>query len=845
MPDDVVIKITGDDSSAQAALGRTKTSIKQLGEQARTVGFGMAAIGAAVGVVAVSGVKAAVNFESAMAGVAKTVDGTTAEIAAMGAELQRLSTEIPITTNELAGIAETAGQLGIAKENIVDFAEVMAGLGVATNLTAEEAATSMARIANVTGLAQDKFDEMGSALVALGNNLATTEGEILTFAQRIAGAGKIAGLAESDILAIGGAMTSVGVQAEAGGTAVQKVLLGITEAVATSNSDLREFARVAGMSADEFAQAFEVDAAGAFTSFVEGLGRAGTDAFGILEELGLEDQRLIRSFLSLAGAGELLSDSIELSTQAFKDNTALTIETEKRYETAAAQMQIFKNEVTLLAVNIGNALLPVMQDMVDILKPVVQSVGAFIEQHPTLTKFATAAGVAVGILGTALVGVSVVLPGIKAGIMLLSGAMLALKVSSIGAMGALGPLGLALALGTVAGLAVTFFGKAKEAKDESNKFATVLNDELTPALDPTLTGAADAAKESLEHLPQALQDSIEKARGLKTAADELNAALMGKDTPIAVDPISEALAGRTVILAAERQAIAMSEAAEAFIKLRNSVADIPEAFHAATGPIVNLGGAMQSTRGDMQDVRDMADAQKATFIALGEITGQVAHDMTEIFSGAGQQITQLFFNPLTGQAIAWGDSFIIPSEKITEAVNTVEAALIRTFGEFDAFTRAFQAGTLSETQAIQVLINKQNELTEAIEGTTAATKAAATATKAAATASPFRNIPEGFNESGSIGAALEGGLPGIPTSDILTQDVLDAILAHIAVFGRESVLRGLSPTLRDQFIRQGYGQASDPAFVQDYAPTGTSVTVNIDGQEMTQKQTSELQGRLE
>lgn len=783
MPDDVVIKITGDDSSAQAALGRTKTSIKQLGEQARTVGFGMAAIGAAVGVVAVSGVKAAVNFESAMAGVAKTVDGTTAEIAAMGAELQRLSTEIPITTNELAGIAETAGQLGIAKEGIVDFTEVMAGLGVATNLTAEEAATSMARIANVTGLAQDKFDEMGSALVALGNNLATTEGEILTFTQRIAGAGKIAGLTEPQILAIGGAMTSVGVQAEAGGTAVQKVLLGMTEAVADSTDDLRTFARVAGVSAADFAMAFEQDAGRAFTSFVEGLGRAGTDAFGILEELGLQDQRLIRSFLSLAGAGDLLSDSISLSTQAFKDNTALTVETEKRYETAAAQMQIFKNEVTLLAVNIGNALLPVMQDMVDILKPVVQGIGTFIEQHPTLTKLAVASGLAIGALGTALVAVGVVIPAIQSGVALLSGAMLALKVSSLGATAALGPWGLAIA--GAAAFAGTLYLKMKDSNREAASFADTLNTKVTPAFDPTLAGAADAAVESLEHLPPALQASIEKARGLTQVANDLNAALMG--TEVSRDAGGM---GRPVEEVADA-------AAEAFLKLRNSVAEIPVEFTA-------LGRALrESTRTTLADFAtliskadDLRESlQGGFFQAIDRPTGIIERGT---FAGIPLVETRNLIFDLTTE-----------TGRLALATRDLqEAAAARAGGGVSDYTDKLKAMTFGIGEA-----------TAAQDGFTASLDR----TLESIIAQNQRMLGPSVVTTGAVAPAIPsaGGLLRVAQGQFLAGEITQEQLAFLQANLTQEALTP-QPTAAQQ----------------------AAINISIDGQELAQKQTSDLQGKL-
>jgi hypothetical protein len=118
------------------------------------------------------GIKAAVDssveFESAMAGVAKTTDMSAVELDAMGEAIKALAEKIPLSTTELAGLVEVGGQLGVPKENLLEFAEVMANLGVATNLSGEQAATALARLANIMGTSQEDYDRMGSSIVAAG-----------------------------------------------------------------------------------------------------------------------------------------------------------------------------------------------------------------------------------------------------------------------------------------------------------------------------------------------------------------------------------------------------------------------------------------------------------------------------------------------------------------------------------------------------------------------------------------------------------------------------------------------------------------------------------------------------
>lgn len=235
-------------------------------------------------------VQASMDFESAITGVAKTTDLTDEELADMSDAIKAMSTEIPASTTEIAAVAEAAGQLGIQKDALLDFTRVMTMLGTATNMTAEDAATALARFANITGMSADNYDRLGAVIVDLGNNFATTESEITQMGTRLASGGKLAGLTEPQIMALAAAMSSVGIEAEAGGTAMTQTLNAIEKAVATGEDSLQSFADVAGMSADSFAEMWNTDALGALTAFIRGLGNLdeqGESAVLVLEDLGL------------------------------------------------------------------------------------------------------------------------------------------------------------------------------------------------------------------------------------------------------------------------------------------------------------------------------------------------------------------------------------------------------------------------------------------------------------------------------------------------------------------------------------------------------------------------------
>jgi TP901 family phage tail tape measure protein len=413
--------------------------------------IGLAATGAGLAVASGFGMaaKAAIDWESAFAGVRKTVDGTAEELDALEQGLRSLAGEIPVSHIELAAIAEAAGQLGIESGNILDFTETMAALGVTTNLTSTEAATMFARFANITGLPQDQIDNIGSAVVDLGNNLATTEAEIGDMALRLAGAGTQIGLTEPEILGFAGALSSVGIEAEAGGTAISRVFVEVDKAVRAGGDSLEAFGATAGMSGEQFRQAYETDAAGAIVTFIEGLkgiSTSGGDVFGVLEDLELGDRRVSDALLRAAGAGDLFRDSIDRSSEAFEANTALTKEAEQRYETVASLIQDTKNAMFELGITVGDIVLPVIV-------PLIQAAGDLAEWFGDLPDPIQKTAVALGIAGAALLTIGGTVALILPRIVALTDAYVKLKAAVIAGQAAQAASAAGAGAGGIAGAA--------------------------------------------------------------------------------------------------------------------------------------------------------------------------------------------------------------------------------------------------------------------------------------------------------------------------------------------------------------------------------------------------------
>ncbi len=387
----------------EKALKPAQQKFADLGESMTKLGKSMSLkVTAPLAAVGTASFKAAVDFESAFAGVKKTVDATDEQFAALETGITEMARTLPASAEEIAGVAEAAGQLGIETDNILAFSKVMIDLGESTNLSADQAATALARLANITGMPQSEFDRLGSTIVDLGNNLATTEAEIVEMGLRLAGAGSQIGLTEAEILSFAGALSSVGIEAQAGGSAFSKVMVDMQLAVETGSEKLDQFAEVAGMTAEDFQKAFKEDAAGAILAFIDGLGHTeerGLSAIKVLDDMGIVEVRMRDALLRASGATDVFSGALEIGTKAWDENIALTKEAEQRYATTESQLAMTKNTLKEAARAIGQALIPVVTKLAEGLKKLADW---FTNLSPGMQDFIVKVGLAAAAIGPLL-----------------------------------------------------------------------------------------------------------------------------------------------------------------------------------------------------------------------------------------------------------------------------------------------------------------------------------------------------------------------------------------------------------------------------------------------------------
>ena len=397
-------KMTGQGTQQTKSLG---TSFVNAGKQIQNVGVRATMAGGAimtafkpVASILTGGVKAAIDYEDAFAGVRKTVDASEPEYQKLSQAIRNMSKQMPESAEEIAGVMEIAGQLGIrGVDNLTKFTKTAVMLGDTTNLSANDASTSLARFLNITGSGTGTVDKLGSSLVYLGNNTATTEAEIMEMALRLAAAGKQVGMTDADILGMSATLSSLGLRADAGGSAFSKLMVNMEVACATGGEKLENFAKVAGMSASEFKTAYEKDATGAITAFLRGLNETeknGGSAIAVLDAMGIKEVRLRDAILRAAAGVDQMEGNLKSANQAYNDNNALVEEAAKRYETMKSKLEIFKNKIHDIGISIGTAMMPYVSKLLDVGNKVLDWVSKLNPKLLGLVGIFGAVGVAVG-----------------------------------------------------------------------------------------------------------------------------------------------------------------------------------------------------------------------------------------------------------------------------------------------------------------------------------------------------------------------------------------------------------------------------------------------------------------
>lgn len=371
-------------------------------------------------------VQEALAFESAMADVKKVVDFPTPQ-AFMDFQkaLMDMSRDIPLSVTGLGEIAAAAGQAGIAGADLIRFTEAAAKIGVAFDISANEAGDAMAKMMTGLGLSIDETVSLADAMNHLSNAQASSASEILDVVRRVGAQGKMFGFTAEQTAAFGSAMIASGAQSDVAATSFNNMGRALTKGSSATKAQRTAFEAL-GMDAEKVAKQMQEDAVGTTVAVLEQIAKLPKEQqAAIASQLFGDEARalgplltnldLVRTSLGLVG------DQAGYAGSAFK-------EFEARNKTFGSQLQRFNNLLTNLKIVIGNALLPVLSDMIEAITPLIDKLTQFISAHPEITAGVLAAT-------AALIGFKVVVAGLTfAGLLGRAGAlsMLSMGFNTIG-----------------------------------------------------------------------------------------------------------------------------------------------------------------------------------------------------------------------------------------------------------------------------------------------------------------------------------------------------------------------------------------------------------------------------
>lgn len=374
---------------------RNSDKLNDISGKATGMGLGMIAAGTATAVPVVAATKQAMTLESAMADVSKVTNMATPAIERMSNDFLDMSERIPMTAAELATIAAAAGAAGVGmdkfgnpmrdqREQLEQFTNDAAEMGVAFDMTADIAGETMAKWRTAFELPQAGVVALGDRVNALTNTFGGKAANVTDIITRIGPLGKVAGLAAPQIAALGSTLDSIGIPSEVAATGIKNTMLALTKGDAATKSQIGAYKQL-GLEATEVGKRMQKDAAGTIIDVMERIGKLDTDKqSGILTQLfGSESVAAIAPMLTNLDG---LKRRLELVGDADKTAGSMHQEFLNRIATTEGATGLATNALSGLNVTMGNALLPTVVKVSEIVKGAASDMRKWAQEHPVLAK---------------------------------------------------------------------------------------------------------------------------------------------------------------------------------------------------------------------------------------------------------------------------------------------------------------------------------------------------------------------------------------------------------------------------------------------------------------------------
>lgn len=385
-------------------------------------------------------VNTAIQWERLFANVQRTVGLVGPEIADMRQEFQRLVTTLPESFEDITRVGTLAGQLGIQKDNIADFTEVVVKFATTTGVSAEETGTAFGRLNSLLPDVKNNFVGLADSIANVGVNSIATESQIIRIATQISSITNAAGLGSQETIGLAGALASIAVPPELSRGVFTRVFGQISRSISEGGINLERFGRLAGMSGAQFKAAWQSDAGDTLVKLLAGIRREGGNAEAELRALGITSVRDVPILLRLANAADSTGKAGNLLAESFYNAANAGGTLEKQYgiiaDTVAAKIQVLQNNFANMLNALGEGSLGIVGDAIDGLITRLGSLSDFLN---------TDVGRAIGgiiVVGSALVGIFTVLGGLAAAGV---AAYIALTLALQGLAGSAGASGVSMA----------------------------------------------------------------------------------------------------------------------------------------------------------------------------------------------------------------------------------------------------------------------------------------------------------------------------------------------------------------------------------------------------------------
>lgn len=356
-------------------------------------------------------VKLAIDFESSMADVKKVFSGTDAQFKTITNEVLKMSTVLPMAATDIAKIVASGAQSGIAANELTKFAESAVKMGVAFDVSAEEAGQSMAEMRTAFKMSQDEVITLADKINFLGNSTPAAAKGIMEIVQRIGPLGEVGGFASGSIAALGATMRGMGVQEEIAATGIKNMILALIAGESATKSQRNAMIDL-GLDSEEVAKSMQKDAEGTTLKILELIKALPKEKQGAMLAtlFGKESLSAIAPLLTNMGA---LEENLKKVGDATKYAGSMNDEYKARAETTANNIILFKNKIAELGISIGSVLLPPLNIFLGKMGAVIDKVSAWSKANPelssTLTKVAVGAVAVVGGIAAVALAVTTVI----------------------------------------------------------------------------------------------------------------------------------------------------------------------------------------------------------------------------------------------------------------------------------------------------------------------------------------------------------------------------------------------------------------------------------------------------